>query len=240
MPRKYKLHELSETRLTEVYNRWIDGIGDWWSELIIEQWAKDIGDKGYVVQSHQIYWKGFWSQGDGACFSGRVDLIEWIDATQQDPTEFFLLKELMISGEFDKEALIVNPNNQILPSAEVQNTWYYWDIVSSGPYAGLKLGDIEELILEQANKLEEALTKDARDSADDLYRRLEKEYEYVTSMEAFKEWAENDEAEFEDPYQDDEDDDTSGCVGNVEVSEARNGNGALHDGEGSTETGCSA
>lgn len=57
----------------EKAREWFRGItvGDnWWSECVIDD-AKGIGALiGFEVDG--IYWRGFWSQGDGACWTGSV------------------------------------------------------------------------------------------------------------------------------------------------------------------------
>ena len=50
---------------------WFRGIADeWGAEFVIDD-AKRIGALiGFEVD--EIYWRGFWSQGDGACWAGAV------------------------------------------------------------------------------------------------------------------------------------------------------------------------
>lgn len=51
---------------------------DWW-DCIFEQFIEDVNEFGYMVETHAgkraghcIWFSGFDSQGDGACFDGRV------------------------------------------------------------------------------------------------------------------------------------------------------------------------
>ena len=68
----YQFDELTDDA-KEKAREWIrGGIADdnWWSESVIDD-ARRIGALiGFDVD--EIYWRGFWSQGDGACWSGSV------------------------------------------------------------------------------------------------------------------------------------------------------------------------
>jgi len=56
------------TALIEKY-RDINTGHDWW-EYVYEVFCQDMADIGIRVD--QMYFSGFWSQGDGACFEGAV------------------------------------------------------------------------------------------------------------------------------------------------------------------------
>lgn len=58
---------------------------EWW-DGVYEQFVESCTEKGIRVDTHDVqtvggktiakpsvYFSGFWSQGDGACFEGRVD-----------------------------------------------------------------------------------------------------------------------------------------------------------------------
>jgi len=46
-------------------------------EFVIEDWKSLLGCLGF--HGIKIYWSGFWSQGDGACFQAKwsIDWVEW-------------------------------------------------------------------------------------------------------------------------------------------------------------------
>ena len=66
----YTFDELSEKAREGARNWWREGNCDdtFWSECVMDD-AKECG-KILGISIDQIYWSGFWSQGDGACFEG--------------------------------------------------------------------------------------------------------------------------------------------------------------------------
>ena len=68
----YQFDELTDAAKEKAREWFRGGIADdnWWSESVIDD-AKRIGALiGFEVD--EIYWRGFWSQGDGACWAGSV------------------------------------------------------------------------------------------------------------------------------------------------------------------------
>ena len=68
----YQFDELSDAAKEKAREWFRGGIADdnWWSESVIDH-AKHVGALiGFEVD--EIYWRGFWSQGDGACWAGSV------------------------------------------------------------------------------------------------------------------------------------------------------------------------
>lgn len=48
---------------------------EFWAEPEIESWTVLLGKLGFTDVG--IYWSGFWSQGDGACFTGSWS-VDWM------------------------------------------------------------------------------------------------------------------------------------------------------------------
>ena len=68
----YQFDELSDAAKEKAREWFRGGIADdnWWSESVIDH-AKHVGALiGFEVD--EVYWRGFWSQGDGACWAGSV------------------------------------------------------------------------------------------------------------------------------------------------------------------------
>lgn len=68
----YQFDELTDSAKEKARN-WYRRACDedtFWSEIVIDM-AKEAGNMiGFDVD--EIYWRGFWSQGDGACWTGSV------------------------------------------------------------------------------------------------------------------------------------------------------------------------
>lgn len=167
---------------------------DWW-DSVYEQFVEDCVEKGICVDYHNvktmggktvakpsIYFSGFWSQGDGACFDGhvndwpkflaacgRADLVpmyEKLDCTlvlswyhnghYYHSGYTYFRSDLYVGNPFDEE-------NDVLQYAT-------WDTITEG-------GDIFDA-------LKGDFAGYVRGLMDGLYTTLEEEYDYLTSDEA--------------------------------------------------------
>lgn len=182
---------MTRTELLEKH-RDINVHDDWWQPTY-DAFADDMRLKGIRVD--KMYFSGFSSQGDGACFEGRVSdwsvFLPTVGVTC--PAVIALAKEhwtLTVehrgrychehSTHFD--IYMPNPDDHggygSLPFAE-KYTPYPWDADDIRTLAWLALLDRVDYA-----KLEEAMQEAFRDHMRDLYKRLEEEYEYLTSDDA--------------------------------------------------------
>jgi hypothetical protein len=138
--------------------------------------------------SHAIYFSGFGSQGDGACFEGtwRARDVEPGQVKENAPQD----------TELQRIAKVFEKYSRIFPegSFEVKNRHY-------GNHSGcasfdFSLGDkfdlaedefVDEVSEEEIDEAEEDLKQAARDLMDWIYHQLEKEYEYQNSDEVVDE-----------------------------------------------------
>lgn len=80
--------ELAQKRYDSNVNSFGDFIDDEWYGWFI----KECFDKGFIVQVDDISWRGFYSQGDGASFIGKIYYQKYIkfkqliDLTQEEQT----------------------------------------------------------------------------------------------------------------------------------------------------------
>lgn len=168
---------------------------DWW-DFLYEDFIQDLAAigiavdtrpcrlmSGKIVQGPQIFFSGFWSQGDGACFEGRVE--DWPKLlTAMGETKFipeakgwrFTCAARGIychSGymQFDCE-IDLEPNPYDADDQMLQHVAW-------------KLGRATE---DDVGKLVHALEAKFRELADDLYKKLEEEYDHQTSDEQVIDW----------------------------------------------------
>jgi hypothetical protein len=164
---------------------------DWWDGVY--EYFKETCD-GLGIRVDQIAFSGFWSQGDGAAFEGRVDLTKFMEhkglhiehpalyLAVKDDGSYFLVRcsrtNNMRGGEYECYA------NQTAPS---------------GIFEGLDQEAWEELVevQEEDAQLEDAALEYCKELAGGLYRDLETEYEYLTSEESFIESCDCNEITFE-------------------------------------------
>lgn len=153
---------------------------DWW-EFLYEDFKAEMLEKGIDIDD--ISFSGFWSQGDGASFTGKVrsqDMGKFMDAhdlSERYPAARYFcqfdevwLNLYRTSSHYSHENTVdVSMHDSTgNPYVEGCARWDIYDTMQTlfdTEYAQLEL-DCEEIL---------------RGYMHDLYRRLGKEYEYLTS-----------------------------------------------------------
>ena len=178
----YKFDELSEEVQAKVIEKNRDiNIHDDWHEFIIEDWInEEMPSRGF--NATKIYYSGFWSQGDGAMFvyhGIKNDLLkEFVDNILIGTEHLSPMRKQWILNNVSISAVGVhrgyyNHEKSCSHSIywEVDNGDLHWD---TNFYKWLEsFGD----------DFEAFITDKYEDICQDLYRTLEKEYEYFTSDE---------------------------------------------------------
>lgn len=180
-----QLDESSRRQLLDTH-RDINTDHDWWDSEYAE-FKEDMCKIGIYVRN--IYFSGFWSQGDGAMFEGHVDNWDSFLAslgmkqaalTKHARTHFDFYVDHV--GPYahehctEFEALLRLPSEY--DSAEEFLEWHG---------TGEELHDavmVAALSAFSTEDLEQRFTESFKDHMRALYRRLETEYEYLTSDEA--------------------------------------------------------
>jgi hypothetical protein len=155
---------------------------DWWDSTY-EDFKVDMDTKGIHVD--EINFSGFWSQGDGASFTGSVfvgqfaKFMEVHDLCERYPAAKFFadhselrLDVFRLTSHYCHENSVSialrditgNPYDDFTPRWEIYDTM---QTLLDSEYAALEL-DCEEIV---------------KGYMQELYSRLQKEYEYLTSEE---------------------------------------------------------
>lgn len=171
---------LEEHRDVNVENiDWWDGVYEYFIEECKEQ-GIDIEERARSRQP-AIYFSGFWSQGDGACFEGRVgDWPKFLVAFGRPDLAVMYQKfdeRLTLSWQhgghyyhanctsFSSDLYVPNPYDEEPDPLQ----YAAWDVAYEG-------GNLFE-------NLEEDFIEFVRGRMSDLYRALENEYDYLTRDE---------------------------------------------------------
>ncbi len=167
-----ELPEESQQKLIEGFRQDYDPhYGHIYDEFILEMSEKYGAD----IKEDNIQWSGFWSQGDGACFTCEFDeeVIEHIlrDALSEDDRNH--LDQLRVELS-QASSIRTGPSN--LYSHENTVIGDIW----------LDCPDDTTLKVEVVRAMEEHLTDIIRRSCKDLYQRLEEYYNKETEDEALK------------------------------------------------------
>lgn len=157
----YAFEELSEKVREELIedNRDYEVQHDDWFDPITEGFEEDMRDAGF--DDITIGFTGFWSQGDGACFYGKVtDNQKLIESLKQDG---YIESELNIPSIDDLDIRIIKTTHHYEHSNTV--------------VADLEAPDTEY----DYSHLEITITKWVRDRSNNLYQTLEQYHEELTS-----------------------------------------------------------
>lgn len=181
---KVLFRDLSEERRWEVIH---DGLqfSDFWWEQIQEEVKGELEKEG--ISTLDFQWSGFHSQGDGASFTGSVDLNEFFkyhlnkfeftfsrDGHSQEGAD--LLEELGADPKFMvKEAI---EDGIITGSIDrIDNRYSHWNTVSFNIEREYLPEGWEKEVDSFANYLEGYCSDWLEDKCRDLYSRLEKAYD---------------------------------------------------------------
>jgi hypothetical protein len=159
---------------------------DWWDSTR-DMFKEDMKEQGiYVIQ---MYFSGFWSQGDGACFDGQLDDVPLFIEKNFKPDDYPMIRKLLGGGG-------------TVTFSVSHNGHYYHENSTSFSIDADRLEhcikiptDFHEQIVEQWDmELDKEIVDFEKQSIEifknhmrTLYRTLEKEYDYLTSDEAVKE-----------------------------------------------------
>lgn len=170
-----------KSKLIEKY-RDINVDHDYWYEDVIQDFKTDMLEFGITVE--RVYFTGFWSQGDGACFEGNAFFPKFMDNFDAD--KYPMIRKLLKLGG----SIYFNSNhdghyhheNSVSYSYEVEDLYHVMDAPSEFQE------DIREVYQKQldieAQRFEEEAIELFRDKMREVYRTLGKAYEYYTEDEA--------------------------------------------------------
>ena len=183
----YQFDELSEAAKTKAIEAMRDINTDHdWSEFSREYWQDDkLPELGF--DNAQIAFSGFWSQGDGASFTATVNAGKFIKAHKLTRRFRRLVNILQhgwsVIGRVYRTSHHYSHEYTVTTEME---TDYYSDNTKR-----------QDRVETQVKELEEIILSEVRDLSRQIYRELEKEYEYLVSDEAIAETIRSNEYEFD-------------------------------------------
>ena len=187
-----ELRERDPKRFKREYEKWQEHSPDYdWWDCTYENFIEDCGKLGVRVDS--ITFSGFYSQGDGAAFAGRVYVYEWMENKGYDVTHPAAYLACRDDGSY--VSLTTGRGNNMRASYTGESY-----TVASGIFAGLDDDTWCSLVIEQVESLnvEEEVLSFCEDLAQELYTNLRDEYEHLTSEAMFIEHCEANEITFEE------------------------------------------
>ena len=192
----YEYHELSDKAKDEVRCTLIQ---NWETDHIID-FAKGNAPAGFIIDD--VRYSVTYSQGDGASWTGSIDLIKFFEANP-DPEfigEEVIIIELMRNDWIDDKADVNQNSYHYVHSGtmkfnEVRD--YAESLEDSGYAHAMAVGIMEGAVVRElfdsfhwARRLDlmvERALQAAKDYADEIYKQLQEDYEWQISDENIEE-----------------------------------------------------
>ena len=155
---------------------------DWW-DFVYEDFKRDMATVGIEVK--RMYFSGFCSQGDGACFEGTLDdTLKYLDHHHKD--QYPMIRKLLEHGGW------------VYAGCEHRGRYYHENCTEFGTDADTLTDTVDqptefhEQIVENWQRQLEREMEDFEDDVieqwrsymQDLYSKLKAEYDHLTSDEA--------------------------------------------------------
>ena len=169
------------TSLLEKY-RYINVEHDQWWDCVYSDFTEDMKKVG--IEVYRMFFSGFSSQGDGACFNGQLgNALVYLDHHHKD--QYPMIRKLLEnggavyataqhSGNYAHEnSVSIWVDHDLLTAVMDMPTEFHEAVV----YEWDKLLDVE------MTDFDTDLTEQWKTYMRELYRKLEAEYEYLTSDE---------------------------------------------------------
>lgn len=179
--------DLSKTEIIDKY-RHFNVEHDWW-DYIYADFVEYVEEKGISTTTGDMNFSGFWSQGDGASYKGTIhssDMKRFMDAhdlsEQYESAYFFAQLEQLYVGinrtgthYCHSHTMRVDLNDDV------------WDDFGEGSLRSEVYQVMQSDFNNNFESLEKRIEEICRGYADELYKRLEDEYDYLTSDEVVME-----------------------------------------------------
>ena len=169
---------------------------DYWYEGIKEDYEERGQERGFDVED--IQWSGFYSQGDGASWTGQINIVPFLSyhlkPDHVDYARFMVLIELIENGfvsrrfEVSRNSHMYNHDKTMFVDREDFTDWGDTK-VRNGIFSGADALPLAESIYMDnlMDDLRQWATDEARSYARDIYKALETNYDEYSSEEYFEE-----------------------------------------------------
>lgn len=150
---------------------------DWWN-YVYDSFKEDV--QSFEVEATRMYFSGFWSQGDGACFEGLIrNMRKFVDAVGgpfKAYAEMLYLEDISMSwshkGHYYHEHCLAFSINDERPATGSDTTQERMQAVL--------MREDDQLL----TSLEQDVVVWVKAKCRELYSQLEEEYDHQTSDEA--------------------------------------------------------
>lgn len=154
---------------------------DDWHEYVVDVFKEDMKVIGINVD--RVYFTGFWSQGDGACFEGNAVFPKFMDNFK--PDEYPMIRKVLenngsVHFTTDHEGHYYH-HNSIRYSCDVE---FLYQVMDAPTEFQAQVIDVYDKQLElEVPEFEKETLEFFQDKMKELYSRLQNEYESLVSDE---------------------------------------------------------
>jgi hypothetical protein len=180
----YQIDELSEkARQKAIDNNrdWnVDGF-DWWCN-VYDDYKRELEERGFFAP--EIWFSGFCSQGDGACFDAQIDLNEllnWVSDKSKYRHLVPFIEDGTIHASIEKNSYGYHYSHERTRYIELEHPFWKERCPRSASLCKELQEELEEIRYDLSHK---------------IYRSLEKDYEWLTSDECVEESLKTNEVRF--------------------------------------------
>ena len=163
---------IEEHREINIYDDWADPTYEWFEEYLATRgiewkWEHNSG------RAREMTWSGFCSQGDGFSFGGKLqgrDVFKFIGE------KYPMIRKLIDEGQWFKATWSTSHRHNHTTPVEIDHETFR-DMAGDNP-----LVDIwDDELSKEVENFETDLEEDIDSLCSMMYRKLEEEYEYLTS-----------------------------------------------------------
>ena len=156
---------------------------DWW-EYTYNEFVLSMEQVGIDVD--RMFFSGFWSQGDGACFEGRIGDTKLFLDKHFTPTDYPTIRKLLDSGgsitfRYKHRGHYYHEN---CTSFDVDCDLFTYVLDKPTDFHEQVVESLDALLDVEMNDFEKQSVELFKNHMRTLYRTLEKEYDHLTSDEA--------------------------------------------------------
>ena len=186
-----ELKTLDLKRFEKEHYKWQEYAGEYFAEGIQGRFTEDMAEFGVKVE--EITYSGFYHQGSHAAFTGYIKIAEWMESVDGLSMEYLALY-LAVREDGSSATVYTSPRGNMRVDFDG-----FYESLPVGVFSGLDQESWDELLEEQVADaaLDDRLKEWCDDKANELYRTLEKAYEWATSEEQFLESCDCNDVTFE-------------------------------------------
>lgn len=167
---------------------------EWW-DYTFEQFAEARQEEGWDTTTNNIYFRLAYSQGDGACFEGSLNIQKYLEhfkLEEKYPLTLKYVDEFNIYAKIHKNSYATYYDHENTRYAEIDSDWI------DSAHGEEVLGGMEGIkaLETELEALEKDIEEERYNLSRGLYRTLQDEYEELTSDESIAEEIRANEMEF--------------------------------------------